>query len=163
MIRRGTFTTYAATAGATLALALGACGDDDDETTTAAEETATAEETTAGSEITVTADEYSFELSEEPQAGPATFSLDNVGEEDHELILAKIAEGSTFDEAIKAQGEKGTTESIEFLEAPAGEEAPNTITTELTAGNYGMLCSLETDDGEPHFELGQQEEFEITE
>lgn len=44
MIRRGTFTTYAATAGATLALALGACGDDDDETTTAAtgEETSTA-------------------------------------------------------------------------------------------------------------------------
>jgi hypothetical protein len=157
VLKGRTFVTCAATAGGALALALGACGDDDEETTTAAEET------TAGSEITVTADEYSFELSEEPQAGPATFALDNVGEEDHVLILAKLAADATLEDALEAEGEEGTTESMEFLEAPAGEEAPETISTELTPGNYAMVCPVETKDGEPHFELGQQEEFEITE
>ena len=158
VIRRGLLTTCAATAVGALALALGACGDDDEETTTAAEET------TAGSEITVTADEYSFELSGEPQAGPATFTLDNVGKEDHELILAKLAEDATIEDAIEAEGEEGTTVGEPgFTEAKAGEEAERPIETDLTAGNYAMVCTFETDDGEPHFELGQQEEFEITE
>jgi len=43
------------------------CGGDDEGETTAAEETT--EEAGGGGEITVTADEYSFELSDTPAAG----------------------------------------------------------------------------------------------
>ena len=135
------------------------CGGDDEEETTAAEETT---EAAGGQEITVTADEYSFELSDTPAAGPATFALDNVGEERHELIFAQLAEDATADDAIKAQGEKGTTEFVRRIVAEPGQEAKQTIDAELEPANYLMVCAF-SKNGKPHFVLGQREEFEITE
>ncbi|MGI8804649.1 MAG: hypothetical protein ACR2IN_03000 [Thermoleophilaceae bacterium] len=110
----------------------------------------------------MTADEYSFELSGTPAAGSATFSLDNVGEERHELIFAQLAEGATADDAIEAQGEKGTTELTRRVVANPGEEATQTIDAELEPANYLLVCALSSE-GKPHFTLGQREEFEITE
>jgi hypothetical protein len=123
-----------------------------------------AEESAAPPEITVTADEYSFELSDAPAAGQATFSLENVGEEPHVLILAKLAEDATAEEAIEAQGRKGTAEEVGQIEAGPGEAPEQTIDADLTAGNYLMVCPVRTKESKkPHFALGQQEEFEITE
>ncbi len=136
------------------------CGGDDEGETTAAEETT--EEAGGGGEITVTADEYSFELSDTPAAGPTTFRLDNVGEERHELIFAQLAEDATADDAIQAQGEKGTTELTRRIVAGPGQEAKQTIDAELEPANYLLVCALSSD-GKPHFTLGQREEFEITE
>ena len=110
----------------------------------------------------MTADEYSFELSDTPATGPATFRLDNVGEERHELIFAQLAEDATADDAIQAQGEKGTTELTRRIVANPGEEAKQTIDAELEPANYLLVCAFETD-GKLHFTLGQREEFEITE
>lgn len=122
-----------------------------------------AEESAAPSEINVTADEFSFELSDTPAAGQTTFTLENVGEQPHVLILAKLAEDATAEEAIKAQGRKGTTESFDELEARPGETAEGTIDTDLTPGNYLMVCPVPDEKTKkPHFALGQQEEFEIT-
>jgi len=132
------------------------CGGDDEGETTAAEEPA------GGQEITVTADEYSFELSDTPATGPATFRLDNVGEERHELIFVQLAEDATADDAIEAQGEKGTTELTRRIVANPGEEAKQTIDAELEPANYLMVCAISSG-GKPHFTLGQREEFEITE
>lgn len=139
-----------------IALMAAGCGGDDEGETTAAEEPA------GGQEITVTADEYSFELSDTPATGPATFRLDNVGEERHELIFAQLAEDATADDAIQAQGEKGTTELTRRIVANPGEEAKQTIDAELEPANYLLVCAFETD-GKLHFTLGQREEFEITE
>ena len=138
------------------AIAAVGCGGDDEEETTAAEDAG------GGQEITVTADEYTFELSGTPAAGPATFRLDNVGEERHELILAQLAEDATADDAIKAQGEKGTTEFVRRVVAAPGQEAKQTIDAELEPANYLMVCAL-SKNGKPHFTLGQREEFEVTE
>ena len=110
----------------------------------------------------MTADEYSFELSDTPATGPATFRLDNVGEERHELIFVQLAEDATADDAIEAQGEKGTTEYQRRVEAEPGEEAKQTIDVELEPANYLTVCAISSG-GKPHFTLGQREEFEITE
>ncbi len=141
-----------------MALIAAGCGGDDEETTGAEETT----EEAGGGEITVTADEYSFELSDTPAAGPATFSLDNVGEERHELIFVQLAEDATADDAIEAQGEKGTTELTRRIVANPGEEAEETIDAELEPADYLLLCAFSSE-GKPHFVLGQREEFEITE
>jgi hypothetical protein len=145
--------TVAVLAAGTLA----ACGGDDDDSG--------GEETTAESagptDVTVTADEYSFELSETPTApGEATFTLDNVGEEPHALIVARINEGFTLDEANELEGRKGSAEILGQSDAGPGQQG-KPIDAELTAGNYGLVCPLSTKDGESHYELGQKAEFAI--
>jgi hypothetical protein len=145
-----------------LGLVAAGCGGGDEEEGGTTEEAPPAEETAGPQEITVTADEYSFELSDDFRAGQATVSLDNVGEEEHELIFVKINEGFTFEEAIQAQGQRGTTEMIGVIPpSPAGELASETIEADLEPGSYGMVCTLRNDDRELHLELGQQLEFPI--
>jgi hypothetical protein len=147
--------TCAAAVAIAMAVLAAGCGGEPEEP---------AEEAAAPTEIAVTADEYSFEVSDTPTAGKATFSLENVGEQPHVLILAKLAEDATAQEAIEAQGRKGTAEMLGQLEAGPGETAEQTIDAELTAGNYLMVCPVRTKESKkPHFALGQQEEFEITE
>jgi hypothetical protein len=145
--------TVAVLAAGTLA----ACGGDDDDS--GGEETTA--ESTGPTDVTVTADEYSFELSETPTApGEATFTLDNVGEEPHALIVARINEGFTLDEANELEGRKGSAEILGQSDAGPGQEG-KPIDAELTAGNYGLVCPLSTKDGESHYELGQKAEFAI--
>jgi plastocyanin len=146
-----------------LALAMGAvaCGDDEDEDTAA---TTGAETTEAASAETVDVigDDFSFELSATPTAETTEITFENVGEEPHELIFARINEGYTVEDAIKAEGEKGTAEEIGFLFAKPGETAkkPIEIKQPLEPGNYAMVCAIPYK-GKPHFELGMQEEFTI--
>jgi hypothetical protein len=131
------------------------CGDDD----SGGEET-TAAESSGPVEVTVTAEEYSFELSETPTApGEATFILDNAGEEAHALIVARINEGFTLDEAFELQGRKGSAEIFGQSKAAPGEQG-KPITGELTAGDYGLVCPLGAKGGS-HYELGQGAEFTI--
>jgi hypothetical protein len=144
-------------AGGTLA----ACGDDDEDT--GGEETAaeTTSEAAGPVDVVVTADEYSFELSETPTApGEATFTLDNVGEEPHALIVARINEGFTLDEANELEGREGSAEILGQSQAGPGEQG-KPIDAELVAGNYGLVCPLSTRDGESHYDLGQNAEFTI--
>ena len=138
--------------------ALAACGDDDDDDSGGEETTA---ESPGPTDVTVTADEYSFELSETPTApGEATFTLDNAGEEPHALIVARINEGFTLDEANELQGRKGSAEVLGQSDAAPGQQG-KPIDAELTAGNYGLVCPLTTKDGESHYDLGQKAEFTV--
>jgi hypothetical protein len=151
-----------------LALAFGAvaCGDDDDDDggdTTAAE--ATTE--TGATEVTVTADEassdeFTFELSATPTAETETVVFDNQGELDHALVFAKINEGFTVDEAFELEGRKGSAVTlIDGAGARPGNAETVEVTEPIEPGNYVMLCPLPGPKGEPHYKLGQLEEFTI--
>ena len=137
-----------------LAFGVAACGDDDDSEDGGAETEETAEA------VEVVATEYDFELSATPTAETEEVTFDNQGEEFHVMVFAKINEGYTLDEVIKAQGEKGTAELIAQTEAEPGATATVEIETDITPGEYAMLCPIEGKEG-PHYELGQLEEFEI--
>jgi plastocyanin len=142
-----------------LALSFGAvaCGDDDDE----GEETTPVAEEASAETVDVTGDDFSFELSATPTAETTEVTFENVGEEDHELIFAKINEGFTLEDAIKAEGEEGTVEDIGFSFAKPGKEGkPIEIKKPLEPGNYAMVCTIPFQ-GEPHYDLGMQEEFTI--
>lgn len=148
-------------AAATGALAFGAvavgCGDDDDDSDSAAE---TTETTADASEVTVTADEYSFDLSATPSAETETIVLDNVGEEAHAMIFARINEGFTTEEALELQGEEGSAEVVAQTDAGPGQQKTTKVRGPVEPGEYAMLCPIEGKDG-PHYELGQLEEFSI--
>jgi hypothetical protein len=138
-------------------LIVAGCGDDDDESGSA--ETTT--ETTAdASSVTVTADEYSFDLSATPTADTEEVVFDNVGKKFHVMIFARINEGFTLDEAIELQGEDGSAETVAQTEAAPGKEATAKVKGPLEPGEYAMLCPIEDRDG-AHYELGQLQEFAI--
>jgi plastocyanin len=146
---------------ASLVLALGvvACGGDDDDDD---ESAATTTEEVSAETVNVTGTEYSFELSATPNADTQEVTFENAGKEDHDLVFAKINEGFTLDDALKAEGEKGTAEEVGFTFAKPGEEGrPIEIKKPLGPGNYAMVCTVSTKKGPPHFELGMTEEFTI--
>ena len=135
-----------------LALFAGACGGDDDDDS----------EEASATDVTVTATEYAFDLSATPTADTQEVTLQNDGEEPHALIFARINEGFTLDEAFELQGGKGSAEEvIRAVEAQPGQSKTAQVEGPLKSGTYAMVCPVETEDGETHFELGQQQEFEI--
>jgi len=160
------------TAGRTLAgiavagaLAFGAasCGDDEEEGSGSSEATESTEETASTEEITLEATEYEFDLSATPDAETTSVTFDNMGEEFHVMIFARISEGFTLEEAIQMEGEKGSATIAAEAEAAPGESKTVEITEELEPGSYAMLCPITSkqSEGTPHFELGQLEEFDI--
>ena len=145
---------------AVLALAAGvaACGDDDDGddggSSGGGEETASAEEVTVTTGDTE--DGYSWEVEPTPAADTKTVTYTNDSEVDHALILARINEGYTLEEAYELKGEKGSAELLVEGGAKAGETQELPVKGKIEPGNYAMLCPIPG-----HYQQGQLEEFEI--
>jgi len=139
-----------------LGLAAFGCGDDDSTTSADSESTTEASADT----VDVTTGEYFFDLSATPTEETKSISVTNDGKEFHVMILAKINEGFTTEEAIQLEGKKGSGEIIAEAELPPGETVDAKFRGEITPGNYAMLCPVGGPKG-PHYKLGQLEEFEI--
>ena len=143
---------------AALAFGVAACGDDDEGSEG---EEATTEEAASAEEVTVEATEYDFELSATPTTETQSITFDNQGEEPHVMIFALLGEGVTLEEAIAAEGEKGTATTIAEAQAGPGESATVEVEEPIEPGGpYVMLCPIEGKDG-AHYELGQLEEFDV--
>jgi hypothetical protein len=144
----------AAVAAVSLAAFAGACGGDDDDDSGGEEASTT--------DITVTADEYSFDLSATPTADTQEITLRNDGKQDHVLVFARINEGFTLDEAFKLEGEKGSAEEvIQSTGVKPGQTTMVKVKGPLEAGNYAMVCPVPAGGGKTHYDLGQVQEFEI--
>ena len=143
-----------------LAFGVAACGDDDDEGSESSE--STSEESASAEEVTLEAVEYEFDLSATPTADTTSVTFDNQGEQTHVLIFARISDGYTVDEAFELEGKKGSaTEVSKATEAAPGESVTVEIEEPLEPGHYAMLCPIPGPKGEPHYKLGQLEEFDI--
>ena len=71
-----------------------------------------------GQVIDIVATDYEFEgAPEELTTGPVELSFSNEGEEPHMLIFAKLNEGSTLEDAIKAEGEAATNALVAAMQA----------------------------------------------
>jgi hypothetical protein len=139
---------------AVLALFVGACGGDDDDDSGGDEASAT--------DVTVTAKEYSFDLSATPTTDTQEVTLQNDGKQPHVLVFARINEGFTLDEAFELEGEKGSAdEVIQAFEVKPGQSKSAKVKGPLEPGNYAMLCPIPAGGGKTHYSLGQVQEFEI--
>ncbi len=111
--------------------------------------------------VDVTATDFEFAFESPTEAGRTSFVLTNDGAEAHFLLVVKLAEGVTLQQALETEDPEGMIEGQweTHLAAPGGDE--EAITFDLEPGNYGMACFLPTTDGTPHAFLGMTSEFTI--
>lgn len=118
--------------------------------------------------VDVSAVEYAFvDLPTTLPAGQASFSLTNDGEEPHEMILFRRADGETRPiEDILALGEEEAGGAIAFTGVTFAEPGQTGyLAAELEAGGYATVCFIPVGGGEegpPHFTEGMVAEFEVT-
>lgn len=111
--------------------------------------------------VDVTATDFAFAIGE-VAPGRTSFALTNDGAEAHFMLVVKLAEGVTLEQAMQSEGEEGTIDGEweTNLAAAGGDE--EVITFDVEPGNYALLCFLPTTDGTPHAELGMQHEFTVS-
>lgn len=118
--------------------------------------------------VEVVAREYTFEHPAEIPAGPTSFRLVNEGAEAHFLLVVRIPEGTTLDEALAFEGdpmEAGLMEGLEGGEsgvaAPDGQDEEFANLT-LEPGQYGLLCFIPGPEGTPHAFMGMATSLTVT-
>lgn len=110
----------------------------------------------------VIATEYAFEgVPATLEAGEATFTLVNEGEEPHMMNVTKINDDRPLEELLQLP-QKEVQEVIEdagTVEARPGKS--KSLTAELESGRYGYVCFITTEDGTPHALEGMFGEFMV--
>lgn len=112
--------------------------------------------------------DFSFIIEGAPAAGPQVVEITNTGMEPHEIILLKLAEGATVQDAMafmmageNAQG----APPFEFSGGAAPMAAGMTAWYEadLEAGEYGLICFVPSpaNEGAPHFMLGMVQQVSV--
>jgi hypothetical protein len=111
---------------------------------------------------TVQLKEYQFVL---PAGfGHGTYEVKNVGKETHELIVVRLKDGVTFDQALAwfLAGQQGEP-LLTFVGGVGGLEPGMTAYADLDLqpGNYVALCFLPGPGGSPHALMGMMQQFTI--
>lgn len=110
--------------------------------------------------INLTLSEYTFVGDLPTTAGRHSFVFTNDGDEPHIAILLQLEEGATVDQVIAAQGQEGVAASFESAVAPPGAET--VITTDLTAGDWILICPIPDAEGTSHAEHGMVTSFSVS-
>jgi uncharacterized cupredoxin-like copper-binding protein len=148
-----------------LALLFAACGDDDDSDTAAGDDSGGVTVTTAagGTAVAVELGENSdteYFMTAVPDsvpAGPVTFTVENTGTREHEMVVMKT---DTAPDQLKPRAtdadkveEEGMVDEVESFK----EGLTETITLDLAAGNYVLVCNVAK-----HYERGMYTAFTVT-
>lgn len=139
-------------------LALTACGGDSktgDTTQTAAP---------VARELSVTANDFTFEAPDTVPAGFARVKLTNQGAEPHHIIFVRLDSGHVVGELLQSMsGEKIPSWAV-MLGGPNAPMPGATTETvvELTPGNYAVLCAIPSADGMPHVAKGMVRPLTVT-
>lgn len=150
-----------------LVLTIGACGSDSDESTTdtSTEDTSgvTAAPSDEGTPVAIELGETSdteYFMTADPDsvpAGPVTFTVENTGTEDHEMVVMKTDTAPDALQMRAADADKVEEEGmIDELESFA-EGLTKTITLDLDAGSYVLVCNVAK-----HYDRGMYSGFTVT-
>jgi uncharacterized cupredoxin-like copper-binding protein len=143
-----------------IALALGVAGCAQDDPTVGQQQQ---QPEPAGPEtVAVTMVEYEFQgIPETVAAGETTFTVENTGEEQHELALVRIVTETPIEELIELPEKKAQAQIEDAGHAFAKPGRSAELEAELEAGRYGYVCFIPAPDGTPHAFLGMLGEFTV--
>jgi hypothetical protein len=98
-------------------------------------------------------------------SGDIAFRAENVGEQPHEIAIARVPEDLDLEEALQSEETPPGVEDIAFVEPLDPGAKTNVVFTEaLEPGRYVLLCFLpdeEDPEGTPHVFKGMQAEFTV--
>jgi plastocyanin len=155
-----------------------ACGDDGgstdaggDDQETESEDTPSEEpseeptEEAEGGGLAVTGVDFAFQVDPATlTAGETEITFTNDGEEQHQMIMARLAEGApSLDKLIELpqkESEKFLEEEFNQAAKPIKPGEETTFKTDLAAGTYGMVCFVSNKEG-PHAFQGMFNTFTV--
>lgn len=117
-------------------------------------------------EVHAVLDEWTIEVDTDTvEAGAITFEADNVGADDHELVIVKGATPSELTITEDGLDESALPEGAEVLGElegfPGGESCTGTFA--LDAGDYSLVCNIvEASEDEAHAHEGMVTGFTVT-
>ena len=114
-------------------------------------------------DITLTMDDYSFELSKPITPGRHTIRFENRAAQSHEAVIARLLPDKTLAQAVTwlNAGQAGPA-PIVLLGGASGlaKGRHMFVTTDFQAGHYALLCFIpDVKDGKPHLDHGMSKEI----
>jgi hypothetical protein len=113
--------------------------------------------------IDVEIGDRSFSLDERTVSDPdVVLSGTNVSDEDHEMLVLRLASGYTTDDLLRASGPDLPRE-VTFIGAAtvtAGDEG-NLVLVDLDPGEYTLVCLFPDPEGIPHLAQGMEATFTV--
>jgi uncharacterized cupredoxin-like copper-binding protein len=116
-------------------------------------------------EITIKAADYSFEVSDQIEAGLVKLTLVNDGEELHHAQIIRLNDGVTMEQFQTAlqQGPEVALPLITLVGGPGVVDPglQSQVILELMPGQYVLLCFIPGHDGVPHLAKGMIRPIEV--
>jgi hypothetical protein len=118
-------------------------------------------------EITIVSTEYAFEMPATVESGLTRVILDNTGGAmGHHAMLLRVNDDATLED-LQAALTEPSFEPIFAVAASvggpsAGPGGSESVIVDLTPGSYIAICAIPDEQGVPHYALGMQAAFEVT-
>jgi hypothetical protein len=117
-------------------------------------------------ELDMVVQEFAFGVDiEQIEAGNVAFNTENVGQQDHEAVLARLDEGVVLEEALMSEGDPEGVELMARIVVTPGQTYNMVLVDPLEAGRYAFVCFFpDTDEGPegtPHAFKGMVQEFTV--
>jgi hypothetical protein len=118
-------------------------------------------------EVVITATEYAFDMPATIESGWIRVTMDNQGMMDHHAMLMRVNDDATLED-LQAALLEPAFEPMFAVSASvggpiAGPGVAASVIVDLEPGQYIAICVIPDDAGVPHYALGMQATFEVTE
>jgi uncharacterized cupredoxin-like copper-binding protein len=167
--KRTLFTAAALLSLAALCVTAIACSDDDSSSSSPTP-AATASSASGGgasiAEVKFNAKDFAYDAPATINGGLVKLTMTNTGQEPHQANLLKLNDGVTdaqFQAALQNPDPSGIFAIGKFAGGPntADPGASVSVTADLAAGKYALLCFISGDDGVPHVAKGMVEALTV--
>jgi len=127
--------------------------------------TGRADATEPAADIALRTTDYAYEFSKPVTAGTHTMRIENVAEQSHEVVIARLLSGKTAAQALTwlNAGQHGPA-PVTAIGGASGlsKGRHQTITVNFDPGRYVLLCFIpDKNDGKPHTAHGMLKEFTV--
>lgn len=121
----------------------------------------------AANELRIEGKEYAFEGPAETPAGVTRVTLDNTGQEEHQIQIARLNTDKTFEDLTAALQQPDPAPALALVTLSGGPTgvlpgASGTTTVDLEPGTHAFLCFVSSPDGVPHLAKGMVAQIEVT-
>jgi len=116
-------------------------------------------------DVTVTLVDYDFQFSKPLSAGKHRIMIENAGPQAHEIVMVKLAPGTTIkDFATWAESMKGPPPAEPVGGVGVLEQGMRaTFSADLAAGDYGLICFVpDVKDGKMHLVHGMMKDIKVS-